>query len=241
LNRRNDRLKFESSWDVMLRSLPARGYRWVEKSKRYEAFISDKGKSINLGSYKSQEEARDAVAAFRLERFKRGVVSLGLSDAKCATTHNYYVVFETGQILNAHGAEMTGHVDWCGYREVVLDHQICRVHRVVAEAFIPNPQGKRCVNHKDGNKLNNNVSNLEWVTYSENTTHAFKTGLEIPQCGEEHHAHKLTWDTVREIRATYKPRDHVYGAAAIAKRLGVDRSTIRAIVNNECWREENEV
>jgi hypothetical protein len=52
-----------------------------------------------------------------------------------------------------------------------------RVHRLVAEAFIPNPDGKRTVNHIDGNKLNNNVENLEWATHSENLEHARRTGL----------------------------------------------------------------
>jgi len=46
------------------------------------------------------------------------------------------------------------------------------VHRVVAETFIPNPEGSRCVNHLDGNKHNNEVGNLEWCTYSENTRHS---------------------------------------------------------------------
>ena len=50
------------------------------------------------------------------------------------------------------------------------------VHRVVALAFLPNPLGKIVVNHKDGNKLNNHVSNLEWATHSENSLHARATG-----------------------------------------------------------------
>jgi hypothetical protein len=51
------------------------------------------------------------------------------------------------------------------------------VHRFVAEAFIPNPDNKLTVNHIDGNKSNNTISNLEWATYSENAAHAIKTGL----------------------------------------------------------------
>lgn len=71
-----------------------------------------------------------------------------------------------------------------GYLRVRLwNHQRvtrCLVHRLVAEAFIPNPGDKPQVNHKDGNKLHNHADNLEWVTQSENAKHAIDTGLYVP-------------------------------------------------------------
>lgn len=59
------------------------------------------------------------------------------------------------------------------------------VHRIVAETFIPNPDNKKCVNHKDGNKLNNRASNLEWASYQENNNHALSTGLRTNPSGKE--------------------------------------------------------
>ncbi len=50
------------------------------------------------------------------------------------------------------------------------------IARLVAKTFIPNPENKPCVNHKDTNRLNNNINNLEWVTHSENTQHAWDSG-----------------------------------------------------------------
>lgn len=68
-----------------------------------------------------------------------------------------------------------------GYLQVTLckerKHKQCLVHRLVSTAFIPNPENKKEVNHLDGNKTNNCVSNLEWVSHSENIIHSFRTGL----------------------------------------------------------------
>lgn len=56
----------------------------------------------------------------------------------------------------------------------------CTIHSLVAHAFIPNPLNKRCVNHIDGDKTNNCISNLEWTTHKENSEHAIRTGLRNP-------------------------------------------------------------
>lgn len=76
------------------------------------------------------------------------------------------------------------------------------VHKAVAEAFIPNPEGKPKVNHKDGNKLNNNSENLEWVTNRENIQHAFRIGLSKPTklYGEKHGMCKISDSQVLEIK-----------------------------------------
>lgn len=75
-----------------------------------------------------------------------------------------------------------------GYKHVKIGNKLIYVHRLVATAFIPNPDNKPQVNHKDGNKSNNNVNNLEWVTAKENSRHAVETGLyqkyTCKQCGK---------------------------------------------------------
>lgn len=71
--------------------------------------------------------------------------------------------------------------------------KMMRVHRLVAEAFIPNNNGHPCINHKDGNPQNNHVSNLEWCTQKENVQHAYDTGLRKRTiCKEKKHGRSKT-------------------------------------------------
>ena len=77
---------------------------------------------------------------------------------------------------------LTAHVTTKGYRQTSLyskdnPRRVVRIHRLVAEHFIPNPENKKQVNHRDGDKANNRVDNLEWATNEENMAHAVKMGL----------------------------------------------------------------
>ncbi len=67
-----------------------------------------------------------------------------------------------------------------GYKVVKLKRKTFRVHRLVALTFLPNPKNKPSVNHINGNKKNNTLSNLEWCSYSENMFHAYKIGVKKP-------------------------------------------------------------
>lgn len=126
-----------------------------------------------------------------------------------------------------------------GYLRVKLknDHEnkSYYVHRLVAMAFIPNPDNKKCVNHKDGNKENNCVDNLEWCTYSENMKHAVAHGLNHnPDTkGENHPSHKLSAVDVVEIR-----RLSAQGVMAkdIAKKYGITTEQVYNIRNFKQWK-----
>lgn len=82
-------------------------------------------------------------------------------------------------------------IDRCGYSNIRTQIKGIRfsskVHRLVMTAFVPNNENKRCINHKDGVKSNNMLSNLEWVTDSENILHAIKNGLLKVKTGENAH------------------------------------------------------
>lgn len=114
-------------------------------------------------------------------------------------------------------------------------HKQQYVHRLVAEAFIPNPQNKKDVNHIDGNPGNNYVTNLEWNTRKENIHHAFEHGL-TKNYGSNHYQAKLTEKQVIEIRSKYVKGQKGSGYIALAKQYNVTPELIRNIVRGKIWK-----
>ena len=108
-----------------------------------------------------------------------------------------------------------------------------KVHRLVALAFIPNPENKPCVNHINGVKTDNRVENLEWCTYSENTKHAVLTELKKGVKGERSHLSKLKKEEVIKIRKLKE--DCNYSNAELGKMFGVSCSQIQRIVKYTNW------
>lgn len=110
------------------------------------------------------------------------------------------------------------------------------IHRLVAKAFLPNPENRRQVNHIDGDKTNNRLDNLEWASHSENIRHAYATGLMNTDhlVGENSVNAKLTWEKVREIRKQLSEGARVKD---LAQQYGVSSGTITYIKQQKTWKE----
>lgn len=128
-----------------------------------------------------------------------------------------------------------------GYLEISLyrerKHKSFRLHRLVAQSFIPNPNNLPQVNHKNGNKLDNRAENLEWCTCSENVTHAFRTGLKHGIRGKEHPSSKRiaqldlegnlikVWESSMNIERTLK-------------EINVDQAAVIACCRGKCGKKK---
>lgn len=108
-----------------------------------------------------------------------------------------------------------------------------RVSRIVAKAFIPNPNEYPEVNHKDENNQNNRVDNLEWCTTQYNLTYGHR--LDCAK-GENNNRHKLSREQVEEIRRVYKKGDPEFGQSALGRKYGVAHGSIAAIVKWKSWK-----
>ena len=107
------------------------------------------------------------------------------------------------------------------------------IHRLVAKAFLDNPENKSQVNHKDGNKLNNSISNLEWFTNSENQKHAYRLGLQPSRIGENNSNTKITDKDVTLLKQLYNSGMSII---EVSNSMNISVSIIRQIIYGRTWK-----
>jgi hypothetical protein len=138
-----------------------------------------------------------------------------------------------GVVKQHNGKRLKAGISYNGYRIITLRKngikKTFRINRLVAKHFIKNPQNKPHVNHKNGNKLEDRVKNLEWNTVSENVLHAYANGLRSNPKGEKSHFSKIT-----ELQAT-KIKNSKYSREVLAKKYGISIRTVRGIQTGKRW------
>lgn len=123
---------------------------------------------------------------------------------------------------------LTPPLDQRGYKRTKIGKKSVRVHRLVALTFIPNPDNKPQVNHIDGDKTNNHIENLEWVTNDENREHAVKLGLYKDN-------KSVLWEKLKRKVVAYGLDGKLVGEfeslQEAARQLNADASNIHAAIN----------
>lgn len=148
-----------------------------------------------------------------------------------------YLVSNKGRVITKKtGLSRKFRTTWDGYYDVGLwkkgKKKTIRVHRLIAEAFVPNPKGLKIINHIDGNKKNNHVNNLEWSTVRDNTRHSYLNGLQKSLKGDEHGRSKFTNEQIVQVCELL---DKKTPRKEIAKITGVSVRTIQSISSGVNW------
>ena len=147
-----------------------------------------------------------------------------------------YSICEDGRIYSTvSDRELYGHITENGYQAVTLSYdgesKGYRVHRLVAKAFLPNPENKPCINHKNGKRSDNRVENLEWCTYSENNQHMYD---ELGFKGSRHGQPAPTRKKVIQWHPTDGYRTEIYDYTADAVvGTGLTRNQIQYAIYNK--------
>ena len=153
-----------------------------------------------------------------------------------------YYASEDGRIISKkienHPIELKSRKNRKGYLYVNLckngKYRSITIHKLIAKAFLEEYEPKLQVNHKDGNKENNNMQNLEMVTCSQNIRHAIENNLLPVKQGEEKPVAKLKNQEVLDIRELWKTRK--YTQIKLAEMYGVSKWTIRNIIRRKSWK-----
>ncbi len=152
-----------------------------------------------------------------------------------------YKVSNTGKVKSFHNKRGGKETILSGGRPY-LHINLCKggnckgatINRLVGIAFIPNPENKPEINHKDNNPLNNNVENLEWCTRKENMQHSVKQGRMAK--GVDSGRSKLTEEQILEIKKLYVPYSRKFSTYCLGKKFGVYPHTILDVVRGKTWK-----
>ena len=205
---------YEVSKDGCVRRIyTPRGIR--RHHNKHQAIIEHKNKALFLGSFQTREEAIDA--------YEKAYVDI----------HG----------LHPSNKTLKPQINKKGYPVVRLYKDRTwkwrPIHILVAEAFLGKRPEKHEVNHKDTNKQNNHVKNLEYVSRSENIRHAYRTGkIKLQKLvlrkGSEVHTSKLTETDVKKIRKLYESGEH--STRKLGECFGVTRHAIGNIIGRKTWK-----
>lgn len=143
-----------------------------------------------------------------------------------------YIITEQGDVINKHtGRKLKPQPNGKGYLRVGIGKKHMFVHRLVAERYVPNPDNKPQVNHKNGDKTDNRASNLEWVTNQENRNHAMAHGLHFQ--GE-----KCPWAKITQEDADYMRKHMELDANQLSGMFGITANYVRSIRRGKYWKTE---
>lgn len=188
--------------------------------------------------------SRDVARSFKFESV---CFNYYLCKMKQIENTNYYVT-EEGNVINNKTQKILKPMTISGYHYVSILGKKRSIHSLVAKCYLIKENDRFEINHKDGNRLNNHYSNLEYLSHVENMRHAYKNGLISIESRKEnaeaarkiyknktnrHTAAKLTKDQVLEIKELLKQK---IKQKDIAKKYGVSRTPISHINSGKSWK-----
>lgn len=233
-------------------------YSKLDKVRKYLSTDKDIDNFINTMHLGRKEQSKEVNLSVGNVKKVRNIIQTeysklpppkGFKEIPLENAVSEYLISEDGTIINKDRRHILNtHVNKKGYEVSNVsyykgDYKVksVPVHRLVALTYIPNKDNKEQVNHIDGNKLNNNVTNLEWVTNSENIKHANETGLMDKAVkkisGSKNYQAKLLDCEVQAIRDLREENNT--SVTTLSKIFGVSRSGIKRIINYKSYKPDD--